>query len=516
MNGFGVFGLLSCVLQLTVPSYSLRLVRRFGTARVGWFVVTAFSALALLQLLKPLRPMSSSSASGSMMDLMICSAAVLLVIGMGHIETLLATQQQAERHERKVRTECESQAEAQSSDLARTNEELLLQIANLEKTASALRESEAECRFLFMENPQPMWVFDLRTFRFLAVNKAALRQYGYSEDEFVTLTARDLVPTGVAARFQADAARPCSSAQLRGIWQHCRKDRTLVEVEITALDLRYAGYPARLILATDMSVRQEEKKQILEEQKQEVAGQLAGGVAHYVNNTLSIISGHVSLLAHENPDEKAVNHLNHITNAVNCAAGLSRQLLISSGRFPMKQEMIELNTLLRGLQPVISRLVGKEIAVQSIFGLEMPRIPADSRLVEHIVVNLVLNARDAMPMGGTITMRTESVRLGESTFGERGSFSRSGNFVRFALRDTGCGMTPDVRAHLFEPFFSTRGVGKGRGLGLASIHGAVRQHGGWIEYTSEPGKGSEFTVFFPEVAPAVKNTETEFHRRMRC
>ncbi len=516
MNGFGVFGLLSCVLQLTVPSYSLRLVRRFGTARVGWFVVTAFSALALLQFIRPLKPMSAGT-SGPMMDLMICSAAVLLVIGMGHIETLLATQQEAERHERRVRTECESHAVEQSSDLVRANEELLLKIASLEKAAASLRESEAECRFLFMENPQPMWVFDLRTFRFLAVNKAALRQYGYTEEEFSGLTARDLVPSGIASRFQTDAAKPCSSAQLRGTWQHCRKDRSLIEVEITALDLRYAGYPARLILANDTSLRQEEKKQIVEEQKQEIAGQLAGGVAHYVNNTLSIISGHVSLLAHENPDEKATDHLNHITDAVNSAAGLSRQLLIASGRFPMKQELIELNAVLRGLQPVISRLVGKDIAVQSIYGLEMPRVPADPKLIEHIVINLLLNARDAMLRGGTITMRTESVRLGgESLSGERGVYSRSGNFVRFAIRDTGCGMTPEVRAHLFEPFFSTRGVGKGRGLGLASVHGAVRQHGGWVEYTTEPGKGTEFTVFLPEIPPAIKNTETEFHRRMRC
>ncbi len=460
--------------------------------------------------------MSVGTVSGTTMDLMICGAAVLLVIGMGHIETLLSAHLEAERQERRVRAECETQAVEKTSDLARINQELLLKIARLEKSEFALRESEAEYRLLFVENPQPMWIFDLRTFRFLAVNKAALRQYGYTQAEFMALSARDIVPVGVVNRLQLDAAKPCSTVQLRGVWQHVRRDKSLMEVEITSLDLRYAGYPARLILATDMAPRQEEKKQYFEEQRQEVAGQLAGGVAHYFNNTLSIISGHVSLLAHERQDQQSSEHISQISNAVSCAAGLSRQLLIASGHFPLKPEMIELNALVRGLQPMIGRLVGKEIAVQSILGLEIPRIPADPRMIEHVIVNLVLNARDAMPRGGTITIRTESVRLGESSTSERGGFCRSGNYVRLAVRDTGCGIAPEVQQHLFEPFFSTRGVGKGRGLGLASIHGTVRQHGGWIDYLTEIGRGAEFIVFFPEVPPAMKNTETEFHRRMRC
>jgi PAS domain S-box-containing protein len=515
MNGFGTFGLLSFALQLTVPSYSLRLVRRFGTARVGWFIVTAFSVLALLQLLKPLRAMSPQGPSSTAMDLVVSAAAVLLVVGMGHLETILSAEQAAARGELKVRAECETLAGERHGDLARANEDLLRKIASLEKAEETLRQSEGEYRFLFVENPQPMWIFDLRTLRFLAVNKAALRQYGFTEEEFAALTVRDIVSPGLMTRFQSDAARPCSTAQLRGAWQHYRKDRTPMDVEVTALDLRYGGYPARLVLVSDLSARVEEKKQYFEERRQQVAGQLAGGVAHYLNNILSIISGHASILAHKQPDEQNAEHLAQISNAVNTAAGLSRQLLIASGHFPLTQEMVDLNALLRTMQPTLTRLVGRDIRIQAVFGMEMPRIPADPRLLEHIILNLALNARDAMPCGGTITLRTESVRLGESSFGER-ALSRTGNFVRLAVRDTGCGLSQEAREHLFEPFFSTRGVGKGRGLGLASIHGAVRQHGGWIEYTSEIDKGTEFSLFFPEIAPALKNTETEFHRRMRC
>jgi PAS domain S-box-containing protein len=516
MNGLGFFGLLSVALQLTIPSYALRLVRRFGTARAGWFVVAAFSALAALYLLRPLKLMSSATASGVPVDLMISIAAVLLVVGMAHIETLLSLRQQAEQAERRVRAECETQAEAKAADLTYANQQLLLKIASLEKAAVSLRESEAEYRFLFIENPQPMLVFDLRSFRFLAVNKAALHQYGFASDEFMALTARDLLPAAGVARFQHDAAKPCSTAQSRGNWQHRRKDGTLIDVEITALDFRCAGYPARLIVASDTGPRREQEKHFFEAQKQEVARQLAGGVAHHFNNTLSIISSHVSLLTHQTHDEKTTEHLNQISTAVNCAAGLSRQLLMASGRFAMREEMVDVNILVRQLQPMLGRLVGKEIALEPVYGTDIPRISADLRLLEHVIVNLVLNARDAMPMGGTLTFRTESVRIGGPAPDEYCPATRAGSFVRLAIRDTGSGMTPEVRAHLFEPFFSTRGVGKGRGLGLASVYGAVNQHSGWIECTSEPGHGTEFRIFLPELPPATKSSETEFRRRMRC
>ena len=516
MNGPGVFGLLSCALPLTIPSYALRLVRRYGTARVGWFVVAAFSALAVLYLLKPLRPMSTVTPAGTPIDLMISIAVILLVVGMAHVETLLSLRQQAEESERRVRAECETQAKAGATELTNANQQLLQKIASLEEAALALRESEAEYRFLFLENPQPMWVFDLRSFRFLAVNKAALQQYGFPQEDFMALTARDLLPPAAVVRFQRDAAKPCSTAQSRGNWQFRRKDGSFVDVEITALDFRCAGYPARLMLSSDTASRREQEKQFFEVQKQEIARQLAGGVAHHFNNTMSIISSHVSLLSHEAHDQKTSEHLNQISTAVNCAAGLSRQLLMASGRFAMHEEMLDLNVLLRQLQPMLGRLVGNEVTLQPVYGSDLPRISADPRLLEHVIVNLILNARDAMPRGGKVTLRTESVRVGGPSPDEHCPATRSGSFVRLAIRDNGCGMTPEVRAHLFEPFFSTRGVGKGRGLGLASIYGAVNQHGGWIECSSEPGQGTEFRIFLPELPAAAKQSETEFRRRMRC
>jgi len=139
---------------------------------------------------------------------------------------------------------------------------------------------------------------------------------------------------------------------------------------------------------------------------------------------------------------------------------------------------------------------------------------ADARLIEHVVISLVLNALDAMPRGGTLTLGTAAVRAGDPQ-SQGGQSARPGDFVRLAVRDTGCGMTPEVQAHLFEPFFTTRGFGKGKGLGLASVYGAVKQLSGWVEFTTEPGVGTEFRVFFPEAPPAPAATESDFRRWIR-
>jgi PAS domain S-box-containing protein len=514
MSGFGDLALVSGALQLTVPSYSLRLVRRFGTSRVGWFVVAAFSSLAVLHLLKPLPPMNMGPASGVTLEIVFAIAAALLLIGLCHLETLMQERQQAERAEQRLRAQWESQAQQRTADLAQANQELLGRLARMEQAESALRESEAEYCLLFEENPQPMWIFDLRSLRLLTGNKAALGQYGFAAGEFKALTARDLLSPPAVARFLQDAVKPCSGVQPRGLWQHRRKDGSLVEVEITALDLRYGGAPARLILARDISPRRQRERELCEAQKHEVASRLASGVAHHFNNTLSIISGYASLLLHQSRDEKTAEHLKQICAAVNRAAGLSRQLLITSGQFALRQELLDLDGLMTNLEPTLRRLVGMEIALQRSSAPELPRILADARMVEHIIINLILNARDAMPHGGSLAISTEIVQGAEGQ-PEGARAVKPARLVRLTVRDTGCGIAPEVEAHLFEPFFSTRGIGNGRGLGLASVQGAVKQQAGWIEYTTQPGVGTEFRVFFPAASPEPAPRESDFRRWIR-
>jgi signal transduction histidine kinase len=166
------------------------------------------------------------------------------------------------------------------------------------------------------------------------------------------------------------------------------------------------------------------------------------------------------------------------------------------------------------LEPMLRRLVGKEIALQRSGAPDLPRILADVRMVEHIIINLVLNARDAMPHGGSLVLSADIVQGAEGQ-PEEDRAVKPARFVRLTVRDTGCGISPEAEAHLFEPFFSTRGVGKGRGLGLASVQGAVKQQAGWIEYTTQPGVGTEFQVFFPAAAPAPAPRESDFRRWIR-
>ena len=494
MSGFSVFALLSGLLQLSVPSYSLRLVRRFGTQRVGWFIVAAFSCLALLHLLKPIPAMNAGPKG--LLDLIYAVAALFLVIGLSHIETLCSQRQQSDSEEQRLRAKWASETREKTADLAAANERLVKEIARREHSENALRESEAQYRLLFEDNPQPMWIFDLRSLRPLAVNEAALRQYGYLEHEFMALSACDLASPAMAAGFLQDAAKPCSSAEFRGLWEHCRRDRTPIQVEITALDLRYAGYPARLMVANDVSSRRQREQERWDVQQRQLASRLAGGVAHHLNNILSIISSHASLLQEAGPDEKTGEHLDQICAAVNRATSLSRQMLMVGGQLATRPEPLALNGLIQELDQTLRRVVGDKAGLQCALDPLLPPVFADPRVIEHVLLNLVLNAREALTHHGVIAISTAKVRV-QDIPADLSDRAKPGNFVCLSVRDTGCGMTAEVQARVFEPFFTTRDVRKGAGLGLASAAGALREHSGWIEFTSQVGAGSEFKVFLP-------------------
>jgi two-component system, cell cycle sensor histidine kinase and response regulator CckA len=503
MIRFGLFSLLAILLQLVVPSYGLRLVRRFGTQNVGWFLVAAFSCLAFVHLLEPLRPHGGNAAVGLTVDSIYAIAAALLLIGMGHIETIFSERQRAKRETERLRTEWESFAITESE----AKQGLIRDIAQRDETEKSIRQSEAQYRSLFNENPQPMWIFDLRSLRFLAVNKAAVRQYGFTTQQFMTMKVSELLSSDSATAFLKDVAKPCQGIEPRGLWRHCRSDRTLIDVELTAVDMKYDNCPARLVLANDISERHRREQDLLEAQKMQTIGQLAGGAAHHLNNMLTIIDGHASLLLHKPHDATTTEQLKQISSAAGRAASLTRQLLAAGGRHLMQKEVVDLNGLVRNHMPMLRRLIGDSIALQHSFASNRAPILADPHLVEHIIVNLVLNARDSMPTGGTLTISTAPMRFEENE-PRRPVQAKTGDFVCLAIQDTGCGMTPEVQARVFEPFFTTRDIGKGTGLGLASVHGAVKQHSGWVEFTSELGVGTEFRVFLP-CAPSQTGTTSE-------
>src|SRR5215467_13762471 len=228
MLRFGVFNLIAGVLQLTVPSYGLRLVRRFGSQRVGWFLVIAFGSLALVHLAQPIGSPSVGWASNQ--NLVYVLASALLLIGMGHLETMFSDRTAAKFKDENLQSWFKLQLES----MHRSQAEMQQDIARREEVQKALHESEEHYRFLFTENPVPMLIVDPRSLRFVAANKAALRQYGFALEEFMELKLQDLVTPNRQAAFLRDVVKPCSAEDVRGCWEHRRKDQTLLHVEITA------------------------------------------------------------------------------------------------------------------------------------------------------------------------------------------------------------------------------------------------------------------------------------------
>jgi two-component system cell cycle sensor histidine kinase/response regulator CckA len=502
MFGLGIYSWIAGALQLFVPSYALRLVRRFGTQRVGWFIVTAFVSLALLHLLGPQKPGKSVFASAAGMELIYAVGSVLLIIGMGHMETIFAEREQAQSSKESLKRQLESRVQEETTFLARTNQTLIHEIARRDEIQSSLEESRARYQSLFTGNPQPMWILDARTGRFLAVNRAALDQYGFSEEEFLGLGGSDLLLPAAVAGFLQDLAKPCGGPQARGIWRHCRKDGTLIDVDTTAVDLMYEGSPARLVVATDVTRRRRRELQLRKLHKMEVIGQVAGGVAHHFNTLFARIETQTAALRNHPLDLKSAEEVEHISAAVKQAAALTRQLLIAGGRQPASSEPLDLNGLIRNLAPTLRRLTGEGVLLESALGSRLPPVTADPRLLEHVILHLVQNARQAMNDSGTLTIGTAKVHL-EKDDAAMDPEARAGDFVRMEVRDTGCGMTPQLQSHLFEPFFTTREGNQGIGLGLASVYGAVKQMSGWITLSTHDGTGTECRVFLPCALPAI-------------
>lgn len=502
MNVFGLLGLLSGGLQLVVPTYGLRLVRRFGAQSVGWFLVIAFSSLALLHVFASGRSGSPNGFGFGLSAEAVCAiASLLLLVGMGHLETVFSEREQGHSKEESICGQWASRVKAETADLVRRNHELAEGKTRCEQQLKVLEASEKRYRLLFDEHPQPMWVFDLRNHRVLLANAAALRQYGFTSVEFTALSARDLLSSeSTTDRFHAYVAQRCSGTEPPVRWQHRRKDQQLIDVEMSGCDLRYDNTPARLVLAADLSSRRQRETEARNAVRCEVIGQVAGGFAHHFNNLLAVIEGNASVLSDEQTDPKSAGCLKNISAAVNRAAGLTRQLILAGGRRPVHVAAANLNALLRNSNHLLRRIVGNQVAIQNLYDVDLPLVLVDAQLMEQVVVNLVLNARDAMPSGGTITISTSTVLRKDAPLSHDGQV-RTGEFVRLIVRDTGCGMTPEVRARLFEPFFTTKEINRASGLGLASVYGALKEQSGWLEFTSEPGKGTECRVFLP-CAPA--------------
>jgi two-component system, cell cycle sensor histidine kinase and response regulator CckA len=237
--------------------------------------------------------------------------------------------------------------------------------------------------------------------------------------------------------------------------------------------------------------------QLRQAQKMESVGQLAAGVAHDFNNMLTIIQGHSSaLLAKPNLPREISEPVQSTYLAAERAAGLTRQLLMFSRKNSMRPRPLDLRETVGNMTSMLHRLIGEPISLKFSSTEELPIVLGDRGMMEQVVMNLSVNARDAMPDGGVLTIDLDTVNLDEE-YCVNHPEAHVGCFVRLSVRDTGIGMDANTLARLFEPFFTTKEVGKGTGLGLATVYGIVKQHDGWLEVTSKPGEGTVFRVFFP-------------------
>jgi len=252
--------------------------------------------------------------------------------------------------------------------------------------------------------------------------------------------------------------------------------------------------------AKDISKIKETEEQLRQAQKMEAVGQLAGGVAHDFNNILTAVQGYIDLaLLNVQKDDRVYQGLIEIRKAGVRAANLTRQLLLFSRRQPMEMTPLDLNQVIQDLGKMLNRLIGEDISLSTTLATEPRTVRGDPGSIEHVIMNLVVNARDAMPDGGKIFVRTENVAVDEK-YCKTYRYARPGEFICLSVQDTGVGMDQTIINRIFEPFFTTKGRGKGTGMGLSVVYGIVKQHKGWINVESSPGKGTTFRVYLPVVS----------------
>ena len=300
-------------------------------------------------------------------------------------------------------------------------------------------------------------------------------------------------PASILPGNAATVAREC----LRQGHSRLREDLT-----INARTLSWSFFPiitSQVVhcYGSDITERTNLEAQLRHAQKLESIGQLAAGVAHDFNNILTIIQGHADrLLGQYDGDAHVTEPLKLVSAAARRGSSLTRQLLMFSRKQVMQSRIIDLNAVLANLTKMLHRLLGDDIALDSNFAEGIPPVEADVGMIDQIIMNLSVNARDAMPKGGRLTISTTAVAIDEG-YVQQHPDARPGRFICLNVTDTGCGMERATLARIFEPFFTTKEVGKGTGLGLATVYGIVKQHQGWIEVNSQPGAGTTFRVYFP-------------------
>jgi len=381
----------------------------------------------------------------------------------------------------------------------------LRDITERRRAEALAREREEHIRLLLDSTAEAIYGIDTNghcTF----CNPACLRLLGYSDSS--QLLGKDIHALIHHTRPDGKpyAVEDCCIYQAfrQGRGTHV-DDEVLWRADGKSFAAEYWSYPVRregqlvgaVVTFLDISDRKRLEAQFQQAQKMEAVGHLAGGVAHDFNNLLTIISGYSEiLLPGLSPGDPKREMILQIRQAGERAAGLTRQLLAFSRQTVLEPKILDLNELVRENEKMLRRLIGEDVQLATNLDPALAPVKVDPGQIGQVIMNLAVNARDAMPTGGKLTIETGNVQLDE-TFVAMAPEAKPGRYVVLTATDTGIGMTPEIRAHVFEPFFTTKGPGKGTGLGLATVYGIVQQSSGFITVYSEPGRGTAFKIYFP-------------------
>lgn len=390
-------------------------------------------------------------------------------------------------------------------------------ITSHKRTEEALRLSEERCRTLVEHAPEAIVVLDVTAGRFIDGNENAARLFGLTREK---LLETDPITMSPPAQPDGRLSREIGLEYIRqafngGVpvfeWIHHNSAGQEIPCEVRLVRLPSADRQLVRGSITDITERKRLEHQFRESQKMEAVGRLAGGIAHDFNNLLTAIIGYGQLLlARLDPQSKWRTDVEQIVQAGQRAAALTSQLLTFSRRQVIQLRVLNLNSVVTETEKMLRRMIGEDIDLVSLLDPELGRVKADLSQIQQIIMNLAVNARDAMPNGGKLTIETSNVTLNGSRMRRRAD-PKPGAYVVLSVTDTGSGMDLDTQSHIFEPFFTTKDVGKGTGLGLSTVYGITELSGGSIFVHSEPGEGTCIKIFLPQVEQALDSEAPVVH-----
>lgn len=400
--------------------------------------------------------------------------------------------------------------------------EYVKDITERRQAEESLRQSQEDYQQLFEAESDAIFLIDNETGNILQANQAACTMYGYSREELLTMKNTDLSEESEKTRKVTRETPPIIDQVITiPLRWHRKKNRKRFPVEITGRFFGREGRPVHIAAIRDITdrkraedEREKLQNQLIQSQKMESVGRLAGGVAHDFNNMLGVILGHAELAIQQLDLLSPVYaDIQEIQKAAQHSADLTRQLLAFARKQTAAPEVLNLNDTVTGMLNMLRRLIGEDIDLSWRPGRDLWPVKIDPAQIDQILANLCVNSRDAISGIGSITIETDNMTFGEDDRAAHPEV-KYGQYVMLAVSDNGCGINPEIFDRLFEPFFTTKDMGKGTGLGLATVYGIVSQNNGFINVSSEPGKGSTFYLYLPRFAGETMAAKTEIKTEM--